>query len=701
MDNELVAPENRRVIGKCNMRINTGMKPKECTYQVVLDALDLTTCYPAFLITAEVLVVLGKEFDEPPTKDEALSFIRELGHSREIRYITNVVVGHLHQPWRTFASIINKCLCGKVSGLDKIRLLRIQILWGMYYKKNQDFVALIWEDLAYQIDNIDSKKQDKMFYPRFTKIIIHHFLTKDKSISMRNRMFIHTPTDDSLLGTMRFVSRHADTQVYGAILPEAMTNQALQNFVAYKTYYAIASGSEPPQTKKSQKKPESSISSEESPSKKKPAKAKKDAVTKPKPSKKKAPVKADAGKGLNVLSEVALSEAAQLKEATKQSQKEFHASHASGSGVPELPKYDSKSDKELWGNSDEEDDDDDETDSDNELINNDVKMDNCMGRWIMMVMMIMMTVMMITRMMMMIKLTVKELKEEEEDSERVHTPPKFVSTHDEEKMDEEEEADAEELYKDLNLNLRTEDAEMTDADRGGSEQPNVSQKSGFGQIEEDAYVTLTVVHDKQKTDGTMQSSFVSSDFTSKLPNLDNTPPPENVIASLMDTAITVPVTTSPKVTSATTVPPPPSSFNLLQQQATPTPTSTTPEATTSFPALPDFSSMFKFNNRVTNLEKTLSEMKQVDQYAQALSSIPAIVDSYIGNQIQEAIQKAIHSHNAECREEALADKEYIDLIDTSVRTIISEEVKTQLPQILPQAVSDFATPVIEKLSQNH
>ncbi|GKB44285.1 hypothetical protein Tco_0889227 [Tanacetum coccineum] len=49
------------------------------------------------------------------------------------------------------------------------------------------------------------------------------------------------------------------------------------------------------------------------------------------------------------------------------------------------------------------------------------------------------------------------------------------------------------------------------------------------------------------------------------------------------------------------------------------------------------------------------------------------------------------------REEALADrKEYIDLIDTSVRAIIKEEVNSQLPQILPQAVSKFATLVIER-----
>ncbi|GJX50010.1 hypothetical protein Tco_0276855 [Tanacetum coccineum] len=93
LDNALVTPENRRVIGKCNMRINPGIKPKEPTYQVALDALSLTTCYHAFLIAAEVPVIYmhqeilnicpkvsSKEFDEPPTEEKALSFIRELGH---------------------------------------------------------------------------------------------------------------------------------------------------------------------------------------------------------------------------------------------------------------------------------------------------------------------------------------------------------------------------------------------------------------------------------------------------------------------------------------------------------------------------------------------------------------------------------------------------------------------------------------------
>ncbi|GJW67724.1 hypothetical protein Tco_0122148 [Tanacetum coccineum] len=62
LDNALVALENQRGIGKGNMRINPGMKPKEPTYQVVLDALALITCYPAFLITADVPVIYMHQF---------------------------------------------------------------------------------------------------------------------------------------------------------------------------------------------------------------------------------------------------------------------------------------------------------------------------------------------------------------------------------------------------------------------------------------------------------------------------------------------------------------------------------------------------------------------------------------------------------------------------------------------------------------
>nr|GEZ73207.1 hypothetical protein [Tanacetum cinerariifolium] len=147
----------------------------------------------------------------------------------------------------------------------------------------------------------------------------------------------------------------------------------------------------------------------------------------------------------------------------------------------------------------------------------------------------------------------------------------------------------------------------------------------------------------------------------------------------------------------TPTPLPPLFFNPLSLQATPTPTPTASKTTTSLPALPNFTYVFKFNERVTNMEKDLSELKQVDQYAQALSSIPVIVDRYTDNKLGEAINKAIQAHNFDCRKETQAEKrKYIELVDSIVRTIIKVEVNDQLPQILPQMISDVATPIIEK-----
>ncbi|GJS09378.1 hypothetical protein Tco_0366174 [Tanacetum coccineum] len=175
-------------------------------------------------------------------------------------------------------------------------------------------------------------------------------------------------------------------------------------------------------------------------------------------------------------------------------------------------------------------------------------------------------------------------------------------------------------------------------------------------------------------DGTDFESGVPGEQQSKLSSIDegaSVKPGVPDIASLMDTIacteepsgqtstlFTVPITVIP-----TTIPLPPYFFNPLTQQTTPT----TSEATTVVPALLDFASVFRFNDRVTNLERDLSELKQVDQYAQAISLIPAIIDRYMDNKLGEAIHEAIQ-----------------------------EEVKTQLPNILPKAVLDFATLVIER-----
>nr|GEU68295.1 retrovirus-related Pol polyprotein from transposon TNT 1-94 [Tanacetum cinerariifolium] len=243
--------------------------------------------------------------------------------------------------------------------------------------------------------------------------------------------------------------------------------------------------------------------------------------------------------------------------------------------------------------------------------------------------------------------------------------PNLTNIHHKENIDEEEDEVTKELYDDVNVNLGNEDTKMINANQGTSEQLNAAQLSGFKQEEEDVHVTLTSVLDTQKTEGPTQSSSISSDFTSKLLNLDNPSPADNEIVSLMDTTAHH-ATAIPKITSSfiTPTPPPLSFFNPLS---------------------------------VTNLEKDLSGIKQVDQYAQALSSISVIVDRYMDNKLKETIRKAIKAHNFDCREEDQAEKrEYIELVDSTVRIIIKEEVNAQLPHILPQTISDVVTLVIDK-----
>ncbi|GKD22649.1 hypothetical protein Tco_1224352 [Tanacetum coccineum] len=165
LDNALVPLKKQVEIGKCNKRINPAKTQKEPMNQVVLEDLALTTCYPAFLITTDVPEIYmhqfwftvdkkdlvayrfeidkkrykidmevfreffqicprlpNQEIDKLSSDEEIISFIKELGHKGDIKSIT--VVDHMYQLWRTFTSIINKCLSEKIIGLDKLRLSR-------------------------------------------------------------------------------------------------------------------------------------------------------------------------------------------------------------------------------------------------------------------------------------------------------------------------------------------------------------------------------------------------------------------------------------------------------------------------------------------------------------------------------------------------------------------------------------------------
>ncbi|GJU23519.1 hypothetical protein Tco_1156861 [Tanacetum coccineum] len=530
LNNALVAPKNRVHIGKCNMKIYPTKTQKEPTYQVVLDSLALSPFYPAFLITAEVPKIYMHQFWHTITKiKNSSSFkfkldkkkctidVEELGHKGDIKSITKVVVDQMHQPWRTFATIINRCLSVKTS------------------------------DFVFQIDNSDVKKQEKMYYPRFTKAIIH-FISKDKSISMRNRTFMHTVRDESILGSLRFVSKSYEYQVYGALLPEGMTNRKMRDSPAYKTYLSFTTGAATPNKARKFKKPAS-------PSKKKALVAKK------------ASAKAERSKGIELLSEAALLEEAQLRKAIKRSKQETNIHQAGGSKSDDdksadLNKTDDKEEDKFvhtpddYVPTDDENVDDEEYERINKEIYDDVNV---------------------------------ELKDAE--------------------LDNEEKGDEEMTY-DKNVN---------------AEHKQVSQEVAGDQVKDGAQATGTATLATQKTEVPLQSSSISSDYATKFLNFDNIPSGEMEIISMMDIKVqhedpsiqtspllTVPIKVIPETstTPATTIPlliPP---FIPFQQQSTPIPTPTTTEATTSTTVVHDSETLSAIHRRVSDLENEVKELKK-------------------------------------------------------------------------------------------
>ncbi|GJZ30801.1 hypothetical protein Tco_0575848 [Tanacetum coccineum] len=115
----------------------------------------------------------------------------------------------MHRPWRTLATIINKCLSGKTPGNDRLRQSRAAILWALFHKDNVDFIELIWEDFIYQIDYRQSK-------------------------------------DDGVLGRLKFISKGELTQVYGLLILDTMVNDEIVKSKAYHTYLALSTGTTPP-----------------------------------------------------------------------------------------------------------------------------------------------------------------------------------------------------------------------------------------------------------------------------------------------------------------------------------------------------------------------------------------------------------------------------------------------------------------------
>nr|GEY87577.1 integrase, catalytic region, zinc finger, CCHC-type, peptidase aspartic, catalytic [Tanacetum cinerariifolium] len=250
-------------------------------------------------------------------------YMQEFWATATIKTLTDVNVNKLYQPWRSFVAVINKCLTGKSTGFDSLRLSQAKILWGLYYRRNKP------------------------------------------SIPRRNRVNWHYVGDDILFSTIKVVSRHQNTQKYGAILPIELTTEDIRNTKVYKEYYACATREAAPKPKASAKKKKGGSASSTTPP---------TPIATPTPTttvvaaprlsavaKGKLPARATSP--TDPL-DVERTEAEQLKIVLRRSRQETHISQQRGSGtdegtgskpgVPDVPSDDSE--EELsWNSSDDED----------------------------------------------------------------------------------------------------------------------------------------------------------------------------------------------------------------------------------------------------------------------------------------------------------------------------------------------------------
>ncbi|GKB87745.1 hypothetical protein Tco_0960017 [Tanacetum coccineum] len=361
---------------------------------------------------------------------------------------------------------------------------------------------------------------------------------------MRNQINIHTIRNDTLLGTLKFVSKTQDHQIYGALIPDDMINQDIKDSKAYKTYPDFA-------TRKATPKKARKFKKVASPSKKLSPVLEEEPAEKPKRAKKPDKKSTNVPTAGVVIRYSCITGSCLAQENSQKSKLETHKLHASGSGdeVGSQPKVPDKS-KDKTTSTDEGtvlgDSDDDRNDDDSDYVTNDDddNVDSHAGGG--------------------------------NEASVIRTPDSYGFIDDDEEY--------EELYKDVNVRLK--DVEHEEEGKGDAEMTD----AGFP----------------------FQSSFISSDFANQFLNLDNVPPTDSEVVSMMNVKVrheepstqtppllNIPVTVIPETSTAAApiIPPIISPITPLPQQSTltPTPAPTTATTTTSINTLQDFSSLFGFD----------------------------------------------------------------------------------------------------------
>ncbi|GJR14868.1 retrovirus-related pol polyprotein from transposon TNT 1-94 [Tanacetum coccineum] len=122
------------------------------------------------------------------------------------------------------------------SSVPWIYMPPLQIMQLMYCFVNNihvDYVELLWEGLYYFLHHSTSS----IPYPRFTKIIVSHYMTIFPEISRRARDMYHNLQDDDIMKNIFILRKHKDK--VGMQIPDWMITEEMKHTEHYRMYAEV------------------------------------------------------------------------------------------------------------------------------------------------------------------------------------------------------------------------------------------------------------------------------------------------------------------------------------------------------------------------------------------------------------------------------------------------------------------------------
>ncbi|GJZ24441.1 hypothetical protein Tco_0561900 [Tanacetum coccineum] len=169
----------------------------------------------------------------PKFSDMVPFYINNLGFTLELRSLSNFKTTGLVQPWQTLCKMFSRCLTTRVTGYDQPHLQIMQMLYCFVNNIHVDYADLLWEGFHYSLE----RPTTLIPYPRFTKLIVSHYMTALLKISRRARDKYHNLEDDEMVKSI-FNSGKNKAGV-GMKIPSWMITDEMKLTENYRMYVAV------------------------------------------------------------------------------------------------------------------------------------------------------------------------------------------------------------------------------------------------------------------------------------------------------------------------------------------------------------------------------------------------------------------------------------------------------------------------------